>query len=390
MNILILSQFFSTTKGGGEYVFNTLTKSLAKHNHRIWVITNKIKNENYEEIQNVHYVFVPPLIEYKGGLPPTFSENIRYVFAALRKGLSIINKEKIDLIHSNNFSPALTGSILSSLTSTPHLTTVHDVFSLCGKDYWKKWGEQNDVSRLNVLLAPFFEKLIIKLKHKATHTVSNATKEDLIQFGEKKPIYVIPNSIEIKDFKTQEKNPLQFIYIGRLVFYKNIEVIIKAIKIVTKTYPNIKLTIVGDGPQKAILKKIVNRLNLEENVIFTGFVSANKKMELLSSSQALLFPSVCEGFGLVLLEAFSVKIPVLVSNVKPLSEIVSDEVTGYVIPPYDEVQWAQKIKKVIENQELVFKMGSNGKKLLEEKYDLEQTYTKIIDMYQKVMDKSDR
>ena len=53
MNILILSQFFSTTKGGGEYVFSTLTKSLAKHNHRIWVITNKIKNESYEGIENV-------------------------------------------------------------------------------------------------------------------------------------------------------------------------------------------------------------------------------------------------------------------------------------------------------------------------------------------------
>jgi len=250
MNILILSQFFSTTKGGGEYVFTNITKSLAKNGNNVWVITNKIKNENYEEIQNVHIIFVQPLIEYKGGLPPTFSENIQYVFGAVRKGLSIIKKEKIDLIHSNNFSPALTGSILSSLTSIPHLTTVHDIFSLCGKDYWKKWGKQNDVSGFNVLFAPYFEKLIIKSKHAATHTVSNATKDDLIQFGEKKPIYVIPNSIEIKDFNPTEKNSLQFIYIGRLVFYKNIEVIIKAIKIVTKTYPDIKLIIVGGGPQE--------------------------------------------------------------------------------------------------------------------------------------------
>ena len=56
MNILILSQFFSTTKGGGEYVFSMLTRSLAKNGNNVWVITNKIKTENYEEIQNVHYV----------------------------------------------------------------------------------------------------------------------------------------------------------------------------------------------------------------------------------------------------------------------------------------------------------------------------------------------
>ena len=388
MNILILSQFFSLTKGGGEYVFSMLTKSLANNENEFWVITNKIKNENYEKLKNVHYVFVPPLIEYKGGLPPSFLENIRYVFGAISKGHSIVKHEKINLIHSNNFSPALAGAILSTITRVPHITTVHDVFSLCGKDFWKKWGQQNKVSKFNVFLAPYFEKLITKLKHEAVHTVSNATKDDLLQFGEKKPIYVIPNSIESYNYNVKEKISLQFIYIGRLVFYKNLEVIIKAIKIVKNDYPNIKLLIVGDGPQKEILKKLVYELNLKKNIIFTGFVSTNKKMELLSSSEAMLFPSICEGFGIVILESFFANRPVLASNVRPLNDIISDKVNGYLISPYDEAHWAEKIKEIIEKQDLTFQMGRAGRELFEKKYNIKQMCAQILNMYEDCVRKS--
>ena len=150
MNILILSQFFSTTKGGGEYVFYLMSKLLAENGNRLWVITNEIKDESYPCHENINIILVSPKLEYQGGLPPKFSDNIRYTLNAIRKGFSIIKKEKIDIIHSNNFSPALAGSILSSLTGIPHITTVHDVFSLCGKDYWKRWGKQADVSKLNV------------------------------------------------------------------------------------------------------------------------------------------------------------------------------------------------------------------------------------------------
>ena len=139
MHILFLSQFFSTTRGGGEYVFSTLTKKLAENEHKIWVITNKIEGENYDSQKNVNIIFVPPNLQYKGGLPPSFSDNFAYITNSFIKGYKIIKKEKIDLIHSNNFSPALAGSLLSSFTKVPHITTVHDVVSLCGSNFWENW-----------------------------------------------------------------------------------------------------------------------------------------------------------------------------------------------------------------------------------------------------------
>src|SRR5690348_6938219 len=103
MNILLLTQFFSTTKGGGEYVFSVLAKSLANNDNKVWIVTNKIKNETYPSHENIKIIFVPPLLEYKGGLPPGFFDNIRYAFNAIKSSYGIIRKEKIDIIHSNNF-----------------------------------------------------------------------------------------------------------------------------------------------------------------------------------------------------------------------------------------------------------------------------------------------
>jgi len=234
MSILLLSQFFSTTKGGGEYLFSVIAKNLAKNNHKVWVITNKISDEIYDVHKNVNLIFVPPVLEYKGGLPPSFLDNIRYFFNAVIAGRKLIKKEKIDIIHSNNFSPALAGAVLSYLTSKPHITAIWDIFSLCGSDYWEKWTSQIEVSRIHKFLGPIFEKLVLKLPHTAIHTISEASKNDLIEIGATKPIHIVLPAIEEIETMLRNHSSLQFVYVGRLVFYKNLEVVIKAINIVKK------------------------------------------------------------------------------------------------------------------------------------------------------------
>lgn len=386
MNILLLSQFFSTTKGGGEYVFSMLAKMLAKNGHKVWIVTNKIEDENYDK--NLNIIFVKPTIRYQGGLPPTFSDNIRYVVNAVTAGSKIIKKNNIDIIHSNNFSPALAGSILSSLFFVPHVMTVHDIFSLCGKNYWKKWGDQANVSRLNVMLAPFFEKLMVKLKHECVHTVSDATKDDLLKFGEKKPIHVIHNAIDSSQTTIAVANPLQFVYVGRLVFYKNLEVVIRSIEILKKMQPNVKLVLVGDGPHRRSLEELTSKLGLESNIEFLGYVSAQKKMEMIASSNALVFPSLCEGFGIVILEAFSQRRPVLVSNVRPLSDIASHTKNGFVLDPHDEKIWAEHLLELITNPSRALEMGKEGNKTLADFFSRESMYDKILEMYASCQAKS--
>lgn len=385
MKVLILSQFFSTTRGGGEYVLKLISKKLAENGHQVYVITNKISNEKYESYNNIQLIFVPPILEYKGGLPPSSSDNLQYSFNAFREGLKIIKKEKIDLIHSNNFSPALTGSFLSWFTSTPHVTSIWDIFSLCGKDYWQKWVAQLGISKIHKFIGPKFEKLILRLPHTAIHTISDASKDDLLKFGATKPIHVIFPTIEDMVSTTEQQNSLQFVCVGRLVFYKNIEIILGAISVVKKTKPKIKLVIIGGGPHKKTLEVITKNLEIESNVEFKDYVNAGEKSRLIAQSNALLFPSLCEGFGLVILEAFSQTKPVLVSNVRPLSDIVSHEKTGYVLDPNDENIWAEHILKLAKNPQESERMGKNGNELLKTKYNQDLMYEKVMKMYNDVL-----
>ena len=385
MNILLLSQFFSETRGGGEYVFKLLANSLVKNNHKVWIITNKIMEETYDHKESLNIIFVKPTLSYDSGKLPSFSDNLRYFINAIRVGLKIINKHDIDIIHSNNFSPAIVGSILSSLTSKPHVTSIWDIFSLCVEDYWQRWASQLGASGIHSFLGPRFEKLILKLPHNAIHTISESTRDDLVRFGATKPIHVISPSIMETRRLMITARPYQFIYVGRLVFYKNLEVIIKAIGIVRKEFPEVKLIIIGVGPHKKLLDELIKNLNLESNIQFTGYVDAEEKVRLLAESSALLFPSLCEGFGLVILEAFSLKRPVLVSNIRPMSDIVTHEENGYVLDPHDEKEWAEHLLKITKNPLEAYMMGKNGNKLLAKSYNQESMYQKIISMYNEVL-----
>ena len=380
MNVLLLTQLFSK-KGGGEYIFSLIAKKLAENNNHVWVVTNKIIGEKYPLDDRIKIIFVKPDLEYKGGLPASALIHLRYIIGAIKEGLKIIKKEKIEIIQSNYFAPALAGSILSYITTRPHIITIHDVLSLCGKNYWKIWGDQTYMSKLNSHLPPLLDKLMVKLRCSCIHAVSEATRSDLLQMGAKKPIHVIENSIEMINCTVQQVTPFQFVYVGRLLFSKNLEVAIKGISIAKKTESRIKLIIVGDGPHKNILQTMVSKLGLESNIEFRGHVSEDEKIKLISSSAALVFPSLCEGFGLVILEAFSQNKPVIVSDVRPSSDIVSHGTNGYVLNPHDGTVWADCFLDIVKNPEKASKMGKNGNSLLQEKFNQDIMYKKIHSMY---------
>lgn len=350
----------------------------------MWVITNYVKDEKYQESENLKIITVKPTLEYSGGLPPSFLQNIQYAINAFREGGKLVKKEKIDIIHSNNFSPALAGSLIASFTKTPHITTIHDVFSTYDKDFWKKWSSQSNTSYTNARLVPFFERLMMRFNTSCIHTVSDATKNDIQKLGAKKPIYIIPNCIQDQGQVITETKKDQFVYLGRLVFYKNVEVILRSFKLVTKEFPAATLVIAGDGPHRKSLEETAKNLKIN-NVSFVGYVTPEQKRILLAESNALLFPSIIEGFGLVILESWQQKRPIITSDIPPMSDIVEDQKTGYLIDPNDENKWAEKIIQLIKEPQISQKMGEQGYQILKEKYNQALFYQKLIKMYESVI-----
>jgi len=97
----------------------------------IWIDNFNVKGERYEEQENLKIITVKPQLEYRAGLPPSFGDNIRYVLNAYRKAKSLVKKENIDVIHSNNFSPALAGSLISYFTGVSHINVFFFYKGLC-------------------------------------------------------------------------------------------------------------------------------------------------------------------------------------------------------------------------------------------------------------------
>ena len=170
-------------------------------------------------------------------------------------------------------------------------------------------------------------------------------------------------------------------HVGRHVFYKNLEVVLEAFPKVVEVFPKAKLVVVGDGPMKAVWMRRADRLGLGDRVDFRGHVSHEEKLQLLSESMALVLPSLVEGFGIVILEAFAMKRPVLVCDLLPMNQIVCDGVDGYLLEPHDSDDWARGMIQVFGDREGSLRMGLSGYEKVITDYSISTAAARLEEMY---------
>ena len=386
MRILYFTQlFYPAVFGGGEYIFYHWAKKLAKKGHEIFVITQSLQNQkSYEVIDGIKVLRVGSPVSLSGTLPVGLFSNISFLIQSYFMGKKIIKENNIDLIHSNTYIPVISAQWCAK--KIPHIATIHDVYYTSKNNFWKEWSKQKQISRLTKFLGPIIEKKIANTNVTLFHTVSEQSKQDIKALGVRKPIKVIPNGIDPAIYDvTAEQKKFQAIYVGRLIFYKNIGVIIDAFDIITKTIPSAQLVIVGDGPMRDQLSQKINKLGLEKNIHLKGNVSDEEKFKLIQESTTLVNPSMIEGFGIVVLEGFASGKPVLVSDSKPLSDLVEDGVDGFVIEHDKPEMWAQKITQLFQDESLTKKMGLAGKQKVHKKYSLDVLADELFALYKSVV-----
>jgi glycosyltransferase involved in cell wall biosynthesis len=198
------------------------------------------------------------------------------------------------------------------------------------------------------------------------------------------PVAVVPNSINLEEYPSQvnkKSKSAQAIYIGRLVFYKNLGTLLQAFRDVVATVKDARLVIVGDGPLRRWLVEEIARLGLANRVRLAGVVRQSDKLELLKDSDFLVQPSLVEGFGMVILEAFATGRPVLVSRIPALEEIVREGVDGFTFSPFDVNELALKMRLLFENETLCTDMGLMGRDKVERSYSSPLIISRIEDLY---------
>lgn len=167
-------------------------------------------------------------------------------------------------------------------------------------------------------------------------TISKSTKNDLIAMGIKENnITVLPmgfNHPKLTKQFPKEKAPT-LIFVGRLSQTKGIDDAITAFSQIKRIHQNAKLWIIGRGDRQyeENLKTHCRQLDIEDSVTFFGFVTEQKKFELMGRAHMLLAPSIKEGWGLIVTEASYVGTPAIVYNVGGLKDIITNKVNGLVV-----------------------------------------------------------
>lgn len=194
--------------------------------------------------------------------------------------------------------------------------------------------------------------------------LSDSTKNDLAKRGiSEKNIYVIHPGIDHTLYwKATERvqNCSVILYLGRIKKYKCIEHIIYAMPEILKEVPFAKYYVVGDGDYLPVLKRIVKRMSLEDNVKFLGVYQGKKKVKLIQESKLLAYTSPKEGWGMSVIEANACGVPVIASDSPGLRDSVIDGKTGFLVKHGDIKTLANRIIRILKDEGIRKKLSENA------------------------------
>lgn len=303
-----------------------------------------------------------------------------------------IKNFKPDIIHCQSVSGMTRYALkYGKKYKIPVLITVHTKF--------KTAFSKNIKSKfiVNCMIKDIAKKL---KRANGVFSVSCDMKKEISDYGYKNEVVVVKNGstynkIEIVDDYLQKirqkynltKSDNILIFVGLIVKYKNIQFSLDALKIVKEKLPDFKFVIVGYGPDFDYFKKYVEKINLTENVIFTNKIYDKTELAgLYKISDLLLFPSIFDSDGLVIVEAAVNQTPTITLENTGASERLTNDVSGFVVKN-DLQTYADKILYLLKNKDILKTVGTNAEKMLPKSWD--ETAKEYYDKYLKVIEKSD-
>ncbi|MEN6552522.1 MAG: glycosyltransferase family 4 protein [Methanobacterium sp.] len=312
--------------GGAEKRVYELARRLVQRGHDVhWYGVGwwwPEKGQKDIEMEGIHLHGVCKPMDLYNCERRSINEAVYFAVRLLPK----LGREKFDVIDCQGFPffSCFTAKLNSLFGGSPLIITLHEVWN----DYWYEYLGK----------AGFFGKLVEKVMVNLTGriiTVSKKTKFDLKAIKSSEKSLVIPNGIDFnyisKIGPAGEKSDV--IFAGRLIKEKNVEILIKAISNVKEKIPDIKCCIIGDGPERVKLEKLVQELNIQDNVEFKGFMKDyDNLISYMKSSEVFVLPSTREGFGIVVIEANACGLPVVVVDHKmnAASDLIINNKNGIV------------------------------------------------------------
>lgn len=364
MNILLLSTHLNIG-GIARYTVN-LAKNLKRRGHK--VVVSSSGGDMIEELVKEEISHIELDIKTKSELNPK-------LLYALPRLLSLVRSEDIQIIHAHTRVTQLLAYVISRLSHIPYVTTCHGFFKpRMGRRLLKCWGDK-------------------------TIAISDAVRDHLMNdFNvDASAIALIYNGIDIKRFKKELdkekrdslrraldlKDGMVIGAIGRLSPVKGYKYLIEAIKILLDEYRNLRLLVVGDGPEKEKLKDLCKRLDIEESVTFAA--PRLNTPEFFSIIDIFVASSVQEGLGLSIVESLAAGKPVVATDVGGISSIVRNNETGLLVKSEDGKKLAKGISLLLKDSGLRDRLGAAGRKLVERDFTIDDMVDKVERVYKEVL-----
>jgi len=308
--------------------------------------------------------------------------------------LRVVKQYQPDIIHTNTRVTNLLGGLLYLLRpALPQLQSVKFINHVRDKDPLPVWKFR---------LVGMCDQVMAN-----SHQVKNFLVEGGVPAGK---IEVVYNGVDLKKFKVSafakasvDRQSSKFkigavdggnttryaiTFIGQIYPRKGLNFLIDALVKIKDEFPDVMLRIVGRDPTDdqeylEAYRKQLNSLELTAQVEWLGY--CEDVSNILSQTDVFVLPALEEPFGRVLIEAMAMQVPVVATKVGGIPEIVVDGVTGFLVPPSDADALADRVIRLLHDEQLRDEFGLRGRKIVEERFSLDQHVTAVEEVYNQVM-----
>lgn len=341
----------------------------------IWlVLSGEGLNRAYRRIPGVRFV----ILDDKEGQSVTS-------FFLLGRLLHIVWRFKPCIVHLHGIRPMLLLSLIPFPLHTRRISTLHASYLLMAMDStgrtitWKRF-----VSILFHLFSCWRSQRIIAVSQFLADEISQTispfefSKMQVVHNGVDCTRPPTKNPLPDKVAETFSANEMQVVFVGRLEAKKGIELIIRAISMLSPSV-RVRCHLFGDGYQRAKFESLAKAENVNDRVHFWG--NLNGASQFLSEFDVLVLPSFSEGMGIAALEAMAAGLPVVATRTGGIPEAVVDEETGYLIEAGDFKALAERLELLFQDAEKRRLYGQAGRKRVFELFNRPRQLEKICTVY---------
>lgn len=299
---------------------------------------------------------------------------------------------KIDIVHGQ--SPSSYGYGLLRRPDMPFVVTLH---STSFGEFGFYFGLPLSFINRNVVFAAIKEVMsafLTSIEYRCSDkviAVSRATAEETAAFYRlpKDRIVTIHNGIDLSSFTDLrvegENKEHTVLSVGRLTWRKGYKYLIESIPDILSEYPKARLLLVGEGDQRTPLQQHARKLGIENSVLFLGKVSAERLYSLYHEAEVYVQPSLYEPLGITILEAMSMRKPVVATRVGGIPEVITNGVEGILVKPGNSPQLAKAITNIFSDSSCSRRLGNSARKRVEREFTWEVIAKKTFEFYKNLL-----